>query len=190
MWRTAIAAKGLEVGVELDLVDVVLVIVKAEGSLLVLSHMTVQRGLEGEPLSAELTRERLLLGVSLDVRVQVTLLGEPFLAEVTVVRLFAGVQPQVGDKVALLREALLADLTGEGSVGLEVLLGRALVLELDVTGGAIVGRRPPAVVRRRRRLLREDIRRVGVVVSQAAARGQAVDIEWSSSARVPRLVIG
>ena len=102
-----------------------------------LSDVGEHGGLEGELPAAVRARVGLLLGVGLDVRVEVALLGEALVAEAAEVGLLPRVQAHVGDQVALLGEPLLTHLAGVGPVGLLVLLQPALVFELDLAEVAV-----------------------------------------------------
>ena len=111
----------------------------------ILLHVTQHGRLEGEFFVAARMRARvgLLLGVGLQVGVEVSLLSEALFAEVAGVRLFAGVKSHVGDQIALLTEPLVAHLARVGAVRLEMLFERQLVLKLDLAHAAIqIGRSP------------------------------------------------
>jgi len=169
VWRDGEVWRGCrrELDLLLDARDVVLVVLEgislerpsASASVLVLGsrgqrrqvatvillHVTQHGRLEGEFFVAPRVRAGvgLLLGVGLEVGVEISLLGEALLAEAAGVGFLAGVKSHVGDEIALLTEPLVAHLAGVGAMRLEMFLERQLLLELDLARAAVeVGRRP------------------------------------------------
>ena len=167
VWRDGEVWRGCrrELDLLLDARDVVLVVLEgislerpsASGFMLgslghgrqvatvILLHVTQHGRLEGEFLVAPRVRAGvgLLLGVGLEVGVEISLLGEALLAEAAGVGFLTGVKSHMGDEIALLTEPLVAHLARVGAMRLEMFLERQLLLELDLARAAVeVGRRP------------------------------------------------